>query len=689
MGWAVYVVDGGSMRVLPIQVRYILTVALIASVGIVAPSLARGLPAPTPRAVKFDVPGGVASNRVIIKLTGEAQATLHPHGGCVDRKRCVKKQLSNMSPSMSRQWHQWGTLSVKPAYPFEFAHPETAASVGLDRYYIVQVPAGTDTAAMAKELCTCGGEIESAHTDVIGSTSQFFPNDVFFQNDQWNMHNTGQLIQTFYGNDDADIDAPEAWAIHTGNMKTVTIAIIDSGVYAHSEFTGRLLPGFNSNQPFVCSGGPNQDRVCVDDTECPGGAADPNFPCNKINRDTSDNSGHGTHVAGIAAALGNNLAGVAGVSWGANILPIRVLSSIGFGSALHAANGLIWAVDNGADVCNMSLQYYPTEATGPDLTALIAAAEYAKLSDVLVVAAAGNRHCSVISFPCMTTGDCGVSGGTCIFDVAYPGVIADVLTVSATHNADELAEVSNFGPQVDVAAPGESVKSTHNDGSYIFRTGTSMASPHVAGLAALLKSYAPQLSAFQIRSIIESTTDDLGVTGPDTLYGNGRINAWNALLAAPLPFEIQTSSIPEGAVDARIAVSEDGMTPLGWDAIDLTFNGVATYFQPGDFTVSVNPSGPTVTIASVVGVDVVSTITLDSPIPVDAATSFLHNTSGTSRTISHRPGDVDANGIADATDISALKDDLDMPTLASWSSDIDRNNHSSSLDLIRLIDLMP
>jgi len=217
-----------------------------------------------------------------------------------------------------------------------------------------------------------------------------------------------------------------------------------------------------------------------------------------------------------------------------------------------------------------------------------------------------------------------------------------------------------------------------------------MASPHVAGLAALIMSYAPQLSADEVRALIETTTDDLGPTGPDDLFGEGRINAWSALLAAPLPFEIQASTPPAGAVDARIAILEDGVTSIGWRSIDLTFDGVASFFKAGDFTVSVLPSGVTPTIASVTGVAMVSTITLDDPIAVDAATSFLHNTSGTSRTISHRPGDVDADGSAGSSDILALEAHLlGTPSLAVWSTDIDRSGETNSLDIISLIGLQP
>lgn len=663
--------------------------AMALAMVVAGPLLAAGPAAPVVRRATYDVVGGAASDRVIVKLTGAAQANLYPQGVCADRRRCVKQQLSDMSAPLSQQWQRWGAVSVRPVYPFEFAHPAIAARIGLDRYYTVRVVKGSDTVAMAKALRTCVGEVESATADVIGSESQFIPNDFSFPN-QWGMNNTGQSIEGFNGLIDADIDAPEAWDIHTGNLKTVTIAIIDSGVFNHSEFSGRVLPGFNSNQPLLCSGGINADQVCVDNTECPSGTGGPNFPCDKINRDTSDGSGHGTHVTGIATAEGDNIVGVAGVSWRASILPVRVLSTGGFGSATHAANGLIWAVDHGADVCNMSLQYYTAEATAADLTALSDAAAYAKANDVLVVAAAGNGHCSLISFSCITSNDCGFSGGSCLFDVGYPGVLADVLTVSAIHNENMISEVSNFGPQVDVTAPGESVFSTHNNGSYIFRTGTSMASPHVAGLAALIMSYAPQLSADQVRALIETTTDDLGVPGPDNLYGEGRINAFSALMAAPLPFEIQTSWPPDGAVDARLAVLEDGVTPVGWTAVDLTFNGNATFFQAGDFTVSVVAGGAMPTIASVAGVDMVSTVTLGEPIAVAADTNILHNTSGTGVTIRHHPGDVNADSIADASDILTLEDHLrEITNLAVWSTDIDRSGETSSLDLISLIDFMP
>jgi len=296
------------------------------------------------------------------------------------------------------------------------------------------------------------------------------------------MDNSGQTAGSVV---DADIDAVEAWSIHTGNPGTVTIAIIDSGVSPHSEFGSRLIEGRNTAF-----------------------GADPAL--------TWDSCPHGTHVAGIAAATGNNGIGVAGVTWGANIMPVRVLTGCN-GSVADLAAGITWAVDNGADVLNMSLQYYNLSI--PEATNLQSVANYAHSLGAVLVAAAGNNN----------IGGVGV--------VAYPARLNNVLAITATDHADVFGSFSNHGPQVDLSAPGKDIWSTWVGNAFTYQFGTSMAAPLVAGVVALMWSHEPELAPAQLVELIRTTSDDLGVPGWDSFYGEGRLNAWKALSAIPCVIE--------------------------------------------------------------------------------------------------------------------------------------------------------
>ncbi len=223
-----------------------------------------------------------------------------------------------------------------------------------------------------------------------------------------------------------------------------------------------------------------------------------------VNRDNdpSDDHGHGTHVAGIASAVTNNGIGVAGAGWSASIMPIKVLGSNGNGGHATIADGIVWAVDHGAHVLNMSLGGFYTSST------LRNAVSYAIGKGVVVVSAVGNDNTSNPTYP-----------------TAYPGVIG----VSATTQSDGRASFSNYGDTVDVAAPGVGILSTVMSGGYQAWSGTSMAAPIVSGIAALLKNQAPSRSPQQIEALLENSAQDLGAPGWDPLFGAGRVDAGRAL----------------------------------------------------------------------------------------------------------------------------------------------------------------
>jgi subtilisin family serine protease len=229
--------------------------------------------------------------------------------------------------------------------------------------------------------------------------------------------------------------------------------------------------------------------------------------------DASDDHWHGTHVAGIAAAATDNAAGIAGVAWNSRILPVKVVDETGNGWYSWIIDGIVWAADHGADVINLSLGDVFDDAFLED------ACRYAHDKGVVVVASAGNDGIEGVYFP-----------------AAYDGY---VLAVAASDYNDAVAGFSSYGPEIDVAAPGVWILSLAPQDyvgagalPYLFASGTSMAAPHVAGLAALIRSAKPDLTVDEIMKIIRYTADDINrstAPGRDDRAGYGRINMARAL----------------------------------------------------------------------------------------------------------------------------------------------------------------
>ena len=322
------------------------------------------------------------------------------------------------------------------------------------------------------------------------------------------------------------IQAPKAWDIlSTTGGANIIIAVIDSGIdLDHPDFAcpNKLLLG--------------QDFVNNDD-------------------DPQDDFGHGTHVAGIAAACTNNRVGVAGVAWAAPLLPVKVLDAAGQGSYSNLAAGIIYAVDQRARVINLSL------GGTSDSPIMRDAVSYAVTRGRLVVAAAGN----------CATGGSGCSG--LINPVMYPAAYDEVVAVAATDSGDNRAGFSEYHPYVDVAAPGVNIYSTLLDNTYGWLSGTSMATAFVSGLAALLWSADGNLSATQVRTLIESKADDLGTPGKDVYFGYGRINAWRTLDArvrvSATPTQVTfLADAEKGPVPAQqqITLSTPSTQPITWTA---------------------------------------------------------------------------------------------------------------------------
>jgi hypothetical protein len=301
------------------------------------------------------------------------------------------------------------------------------------------------------------------------------------------------------------IGSEKAWDVEQGSGDLV-VAVLDTGVdVSHPDLSGRALAGYNF----------------VDD-----------------NQDVADVYGHGTHVAGIIAASGEDGYGVVGLAWRVSILPVKVLDGQGSGSYSDVIAGLRYAADNGAAVINLSL------GGGARSQALQEAVDYARARGAVVVAAAGNEALNSLSYP-----------------AACQGVIA----VGATGDYDQRASFSNTGEGLDIVAPGTSIYSTTPGGGYAYKSGTSMSTPQVSGAFALLLSQRPELGAAQAESVILSSTRDLGPAGYDSSYGWGLLQV-DKTLGAEQPASGNTGAGGGGWYFA------EGYTGPGFDTYILLEN---------------------------------------------------------------------------------------------------------------------
>jgi len=340
--------------------------------------------------------------------------------------------------------------------------------------------------------------------------------------------------------------------------------------------------------------------------------------------------GHGSHVAGIAAAVGNNGQGVAGVSWKATIMPVKVLDSSGNGTATSVAAGIDYAVANGADVINLSLggSTYPCSGFAVILDAI----QNALLNEVLVVAASGNNND--------------------LTNVSCPAAFDEALAVGATNHKDERwewnsSQGSNGGSRLDVVAPGGSETSTSNgtdgiystkaNGTYGYESGTSMSTPHVTGLAALLLAYDTNLAAPDVRSVIEATVDDLGPAGFDVEFGQGRINARQALEAlvsfqsspAQLDFSITAESggLP---VSGNLQLTSAATDSVTWTAsLSPTVSWLTVSPLTGTLSAATSPTTTTITATQPSAYGVYSTTVIIAAVDSSGASLGTRSTSVT------------------------------------------------------------
>jgi len=431
------------------------------------------------------------------------------------------------------------------------------------RFKVLKIPP-TKTVAEMVEIYSKNPLVEYAEPNYIMHTAMV-PNDPLYQY-QWhfdddNTINTGGASTNPYGGTNGGgIRMEEAWDSETGDA-SVVVAVIDSGV-AYENFA---VPSYELST--IASG--------VTAYEQAPDLVNTNFVAgyDYIHNDThpNDNNSHGTHVSGTIAQSTNNSLGVAGMGTNTSIMPVKVLDQAGCGTTSTVADGINFAVSNGAKVINLSLT-----SSAPTTTIENAVAN-AYNNGVVVVAASGNGGSNSVGYP-----------------AAYDNY---VIAVGSTRYDETLSYYSNYGSSLDVVAPGgdtgedqnedgyadgvvqntfesyndrkpycvspNDVEADPTDFGYWFYQGTSMAAPHVAGLAALLLAADPTLTPDQVRTAIQTTAEDKGTAGWDQYYGHGLIDAEAALASLGPPVSIILST--DGTV-------EFGILGLG-DTQDTTATG--------------------------------------------------------------------------------------------------------------------
>jgi hypothetical protein len=398
-----------------------------------------------------------------------------------------------------------------------------AASQSMDSSYRVRLDVDADLDKAIQRLKNIGAEVSDADVNRYRWTS-VVPNDPQYGM-EWGL---------------VKINCPDAWN-KTKGLASVVVAVIDTGIdLDHPDLVANLkLPG--------------RDLVnLVGVSPSPGWVFEGDFL--GVDSDPQDEVGHGTHVAGTIAAMTNNAVGVAGVTWNCKLLPVKVLTRMkrlsdgrvtGVGISTDIAAGIRWAADHGAHILNMSLGSSSSTFVESDAVA------YAQSKGCLVVAAMGND---------------GPAAGP-----SYPAAYNKVFAVGAIQQNEKLASFSQIGAHIDVVAPGVGIRSTDWNNTYSYKDGTSMATPHAAGVAALVKSAKTSLTADEIADIIRTTCkplkDNPADPIPNNKYGFGLINAKAAVDKAKPTFKLKVLDDPKlkfvddpklkAADDPKLKVADD------------------------------------------------------------------------------------------------------------------------------------
>jgi len=504
----------------------------------------------------------------------------------------VKLKPGVSSSAISATVAAYGVANMNP-----LSVPKAMAGLAIARWHVAKLAPGQDEKKVVGQL-KADANIESVEYNYKRSATAT-PNDPRFS-DLWGMNNTGQTG----GIVDADIDAPEAWDTSTG--ADVIVAVIDTGVdYTHEDLADNIW----TNPGEIPANGIDDDvNGYVDDVH--------GYDFWSNDGDAQDEFGHGTHVAGTIAAVGNNGVGVAGVSWKSKIMSVRFLGPDGGGYDDAAVKSILYAVANGAKVTNNSW------GGGGYSSMLYDAISAANEKGVAFAAAAGNYG--------------GNNDGWQFYPASYD--LPNIIAVAATNYYDQYSYFSNFGKvTVDIAAPGEYILSTvpnrpmwlWDPSGYMWLNGTSMATPHVAGAAAQLFGQNPARTVVGVKNLMMDTGDAItDLYGRDTASG-ARLNLANALncdatklnlrVKSPvdkffvqqgtkIPVQSSVTSCGAAVSDASMRASfsngqpdlellDDGLHDDG-QANDGTFGGTWIADVSGDATVTITAKSPSLGTSS-------------------------------------------------------------------------------------------
>ncbi len=471
-----------------------------------------------------------------------AEGVAKPLGGAIHGNEVLVRMHTSSRTARSLTPSFPGAISARRLLSGTVANLNAAADQDQLRHelYLLQLRPGLDARSVAAELARRSDVVYAEPNlriqldTLTDGMSRKIPNDFDFSA-QLSLQNTNY----YFGKLGADIAVPQAWMFATGS-RDVRVAVIDTGIdYLHPDLAANIW----INRKEIPGNGLDDDgNGHVDDVH--------GYDFVSHDSDPMDDHFHGTHVSGIIGAVGNNGIGISGVCWEVSMMAVKAFDETGSGNVANAIEAIDYARKNGAQIINASW------GLDEKSRALEDAIQEARAAGVIVVAAAGNSHTS---------------------NLRYPAALAGVIAVASVSPMNEKSFFSNFGTNVFVAAPGQDIFSTTLNGGYQSFSGTSMSTPHVSGVAALVLSLHPDFTRSDLENILRNSVDPVA---PESGIG-GRINTTLAVAAHPTAPPIPHLELPSPMVGSAIihmgaAVSKpfqgvlevgSGLNPNQWETL--------------------------------------------------------------------------------------------------------------------------